>query len=313
MELNRQQHGNQQFVPSYLSDLTVAISFPDEPFKTVVFKDGKLQLLLKLMGCERIGERDDPESIWIVGQDTSLDDLETHFRLLKQYIDEPPTFEDGKTGADLLRRKAAPRAPREPDTDDSGIDSDSDSDSDSDTEGKKEKKAKKAKKSSKRKRREVDDEELAARREKRTLADLEKRAEIKSAVRIVDSDDDEEADLEFFARERELKERMARRAEEGNIGGAGTKKVSQKKGKKKKVASVAAEYVDVEIMGGTQESLDPEILSVEDVDDLEVMRSSEAREDNNKDDGSENGDIENVRPSKKRKIRRAVSISSDED
>jgi hypothetical protein len=31
--------------------------FGSDEFKTIVFKDGKLQLLLKLIGAERIGER----------------------------------------------------------------------------------------------------------------------------------------------------------------------------------------------------------------------------------------------------------------
>jgi hypothetical protein len=31
--------------------------FGSDEFKSIVFKDGKLQLLLKLMGAERIGER----------------------------------------------------------------------------------------------------------------------------------------------------------------------------------------------------------------------------------------------------------------
>jgi replication fork protection complex subunit Tof1/Swi1 len=33
------------------------ITFPDDDMRTTIFKDGKLQLLLKLMGAERIGDR----------------------------------------------------------------------------------------------------------------------------------------------------------------------------------------------------------------------------------------------------------------
>ena len=33
------------------------LKFEDAKFTTVIFKDGKLQLLLKLMGAERFGER----------------------------------------------------------------------------------------------------------------------------------------------------------------------------------------------------------------------------------------------------------------
>lgn len=35
----------------------VVLTFGDESLKTAVFKDGKLQLLLRLMGAERFGER----------------------------------------------------------------------------------------------------------------------------------------------------------------------------------------------------------------------------------------------------------------
>src|SRR5439155_6089031 len=64
--------------------------------------------------------------------------------------------------------------------------------------------------------------------EKRRLADLEKRALIKSATKIIDSSDDED-DAAFFERERELRERMARRALEGELPSSGTRKIGTKK------------------------------------------------------------------------------------
>ena len=117
--------------------------------------------------------------MWIIPTTVTADDLETHLRLLKQYIDDPPSFEDGKSGADLLRRKVVRK--EYSDSDDSLSDSNV-----SESSGKPRKPTKK------RKRRVVDDEELNARNEKRRLADLEKRAMIKSAMSIVDSDDEDD-------------------------------------------------------------------------------------------------------------------------
>jgi replication fork protection complex subunit Tof1/Swi1 len=271
---------------------STTITFPDDTLRTAVFKDGKLQLLLKLMGAERIGERrisprrtniDEPDATWLIPATTTTADLETNFRLLKQYIDEPPVFEDGKTAADLIRRKAAPK-PLHEYTDDSSL---SDS-SASDSSGKPRKPTKK------RKRRQLDDAEIEAQREKRRLADLEKRASIKSAAKIMDSDDDEDADREFFDRERELRERMERRALEGDVGGAGTRKA-----KKRKVPVQLKPIVDDGLS-------DVEILRDASEDGMRL--DSEIRED------SESGDGEGMKLlGKKRKFRRAVSTSSDED
>jgi hypothetical protein len=226
---------------------------------------------------------DEPDAIWLIPATTTTADLETNFRLLKQYIDEPPVFEDGKTAADLLRRKAAPKPLREY-TDDSSL---SDS-SNSDSSGKPRKPTKK------RKRRQLDDAEIEARKEKRRLADLEKRASIKSAARIMDSDDDEDAEREFFERERELRERMERRALEGDVGGAGTKKAKKRKVPVKPKPVVEDGFSDVEILpDGSEDGIRLESESLED---------------------SENGDVEGMKPlGKKRKIRRAVGTSSDED
>lgn len=52
--------GRQQVQSFILSFTDVGLIFGNESLKTTVFKDGKLQLLLKLMGAERIGERGIP-------------------------------------------------------------------------------------------------------------------------------------------------------------------------------------------------------------------------------------------------------------
>jgi hypothetical protein len=213
----------------------------------------------------------------------TTEDLETNLRLLKQYIDEPPSFEDGKSAAELLRRRAAPK----PSYDDiSGSDaSDSDGSESSD---------KPHKPSKKRKRRQVDDAELEARREKRRLADLEKRVMIKSAVRIVDSDDDDESDLAFFERERALRERMAKKALEGDLPGSGTRAKAKKTGP---------------AVSRRQTAGSPLVSDGD--DDLQILGDDVPE--NQRGEGSENEDLDAVRPSKKHKVSRIVEISSDEE
>jgi replication fork protection complex subunit Tof1/Swi1 len=242
---------------------------------------------------------DDLEAIWVIPENVTADELEASLRLLKQYIDEPPSFEDGKTGGDLIRRKVIRK--------ESYSDSDDPSSSDSSGSGST---SKPRKPSKKRKRRQVDDAEAEARREKRRLADLEKRAMIKSAVRIVDSEDDEDADLEFFEREKELREKMARRALEGDLPSTGTRKVGEKKKRPKKKTDSLSEPkgsdVDVEMEGNVN---DAEVFGMASLEPSSQVSIS--LDDNT--DGSDNGEIEKVNTTKKRKIRRALSMSSDED
>jgi hypothetical protein len=161
---------------------------------------------------------------------------------------------------------------------------------------------KSSKPTKKRKRREADDAELATRREKRRLADMEKRAMIKSAVRIIDSDDDEEAGEGFFERERELRMRMAHRAITGDLPSSGTKKnVGKKTGRKKRPETPQKDVwvVDSPNDGGVMSDI--------------VTLGSEMDESKASDEESENGGIEAIRPSKKRMVRRALSTSSDDE
>lgn len=229
---------------------------------------------------------DDLEAVWVIPATVMADELETNLRLLKQYIDDPPSFEDGKSGADLLRRKVARK--EYSDTDDTL----------SDLSGS-ESSSKPRKPSKKRKRRDVDDEELNARKEKRRIADLEKRAMIKSAARIVDSDDDD--DEEFFERERELRERMSRKALEGELPSSGTRKTIAKTKRLEKQRNVLDTNVEKE------RSVNAEITEIE----VEKSVSSISIDEIDSEE-SENGDLNDVRTVKKRKVRRAVSISSDE-
>jgi replication fork protection complex subunit Tof1/Swi1 len=232
---------------------------------------------------------DDPDAVWMVPATVTANDLEINLRLLKQYIDDPPFFEDGKSGADLLRRIVVRKDYSE--SDKSGSDS-----SESEASGKPRKPSKK------RNRRAVGDAELQARREKRRLADLEKRAMIKSSLRILDSDSDSDADREFFEREKELRERMARKALEGDLPSSGTRKIGAKK---KRAVEKQRHVVEVESeMDG--------IIDFEMVELANDRSRTPVSTDPVQDDQSENGELDGVRPAKKQKMR-AVSLSSDEE
>lgn len=228
---------------------------------------------------------DDLEAVWLVPATVTADDLETNLRLLKQYVDDPPSFENGKSGADLLRRKVV----RKNYSDSEGFSSSDASDTGSSGEPRKP--------SKKRKREALDDAELDARREKRRLADIEKRAMIKSAARILDSDDDEDADAEFFERERELRERMARKALEGDLPSSGTRKAGGKRAEKKR-----------DVLGERERSVDGEI-EITAIEEIESPVSMDGVQD----DRSENEDIDTIKLTRKRKARHAISTDSDEE
>jgi replication fork protection complex subunit Tof1/Swi1 len=205
---------------------------------------------------------------------------------LKQYIDEPPSFEDGKSAADLLRRKPTARPPQEWSSSENSSSSDSDSDG-----------SKKPHKPTKKRKRHLDDAELETRREKRRLVDLEKREMIKSAVRIMDSDDDEDADREFFEKERELRGRMAEKALEGDIGGTQRPQKAPKKPRKRKTQAAPK---------ATEEEIFSDVEIVRDIEDQDSLgMGSETG------DGVEDVDSQASKPTVKR--RKILSISSDEE
>lgn len=240
---------------------------------------------------------DDLHAFWVIPENVTADDLETNLRLLKQYVDEPPSFEDGKSGADFIRRKVG-RKESYSDSDDASLSDSSKSESAD----------RPRKPTKKRKRRDIDDAEIEARREKRRLADMEKRAMIKSAVRVEDSDDDEDADREFFERERELRERMARRADEGNLPERGTRKVGTKKNRAgKKSLDMGSDVHGSD--ADRESSVNGEVYGMASLEPSSQI--SVSLED--KTDDSDKGDIGDLRAIKKRKVRRALSISSDEE
>lgn len=127
---------------------------------------------------------------------------------------------------------------------------------------------------------------------------------IKSSVRIVDSDSDVDDDDTFFARERELRIRMAQRAEAGELPSAGTKKVGKKTGKMKNSETSQKDVWVVDIPKEGSVVSDVVTTDTENDENMELGTN---------DNDSESGDIEAVRPAKKRMVRRALGISSDEE
>lgn len=231
---------------------------------------------------------DDLKAFWIVPGTVNSRDLETNVRLLRQYIDEPPFFEGGQSAADLLRRKAV-RNQSYGDSDCSSLSASSDSDSSANAR----------KPNKKRKRRAIDDAELETRRENRRLKDLEKRALIKSAARIEDSDNDEDADREFFERERQLRVRMARKAEDLQANSA------IKFGAKRKRPLEEEEVMELD---SDHENIDGEsfISVARDTTPSVSMDAQRNDRGDSEDDGS-------VRLSKISRLRRTINIDSDEE
>ena len=131
---------------------------------------------------------------------------------------------------------------------------------------------------------------------------------IKSAVRIEDSDDGEDADRDFFERERELRERMARRAIEGNLPARGTRKLGTKKRTDTNVVDMGSDArgSDTE-MGSSVNGVD--VLGTASLE--QGSQVSISSDDNT--EGSDIGGISSMRPKKKRKVRRALSISSGDE
>ncbi|KAF8473455.1 timeless protein-domain-containing protein [Kalaharituber pfeilii] len=197
--------------------------------KATLSQDSKVMLLLRILGFKP-STIDDDKLKWELPGSITAAALRDHLALLKKYTDEPPTYEDGKTAEDFLRRKARPRANRLESSDDEDEDEDDGIDhSRSDDEHLfgpnvlKPRKSKKDKKKKLRRRRrrsdeEPEDEETLRKKEEdaeKKLAakkkrDDEKRRQIKSAVYINDSDEeeDEERDRLFFEKERAMRLKM---------------------------------------------------------------------------------------------------------
>lgn len=207
--------------PSYIT-----VRPTSEETNMAMFKNGRLKLLMRLVGFSLLGEEDVLGATWIVPSGLSADLLADYKATIEQYSQTPWQGDDENEEAEDMIRRARNK---DKTTDDLDGDAPRDGFID-DSEGEEEflfpdnprrKKAKniieELKDRRKRKRAEDDDgedevdEELAARRRAaREAAARERRLKIKSEAYIRDSDDesDEERDRQFFEKEEEVRRRQ---------------------------------------------------------------------------------------------------------
>ncbi|KAF7329666.1 hypothetical protein MKEN_00229700 [Mycena kentingensis (nom. inval.)] len=211
--------------------------------------NARVRLLFQL--AEFVQEEEVPgvdERPWVVPKSVAPARLGRTKKCIEQYLAAPMTFEDGQTAKDWLTKKQRPRARKqsddedEPEDDDDGaISSPSSSsddaegagaESDPDGEGKAEKRRKK-KERKEEKRREKKKRRDADRKARAAKAKAKAAVEYKSAQFIEDSDEEYGAMDEFLAREKEMRERIEKRAAEtGKSAGmlqTGTKARKRKK------------------------------------------------------------------------------------
>ncbi|KAL7948959.1 timeless domain-containing protein [Trichoderma barbatum] len=191
--------------------------------RTARFKDPYLRLLLNLCGFQLFGPaaEETPESLWILPEDVTADSLKDTLHYINQAEFSPPTFDDGQSAENQLKRKTLLRKKADFD-DDEGDDIDDEFlfEPGGPTVRKVIDESERPKKTRKRRRRnsqvvELDDEELEEKARKRREREREKARKIKSAVYVKEGDDDfdEEEDEAFFAREREIAARAAQAAQ----------------------------------------------------------------------------------------------------
>lgn len=171
---------------------------------------------MTLCGCERDQIEESPETVWIIPSDITADHLKDSLHFISQAEFSPPTFEDGSSAEQQLKRKSAPRKKADFDDDNGDDMGDFLDDGIFAPGGPTARKAidedRPATKKTRRKRRgsqEIDDSVLEERAQKRREREREKASKIKSALFVKDGDDefDSEEDEEFFARERAIKAR----------------------------------------------------------------------------------------------------------
>ncbi|KAH6715243.1 timeless protein-domain-containing protein [Leptodontidium sp. MPI-SDFR-AT-0119] len=196
--------------------------------KVAMFKNGHLRLLMTLVGFRRAGDEDDPEGSWTIPSSLSADQLKEALDLVKKFEFSPPIFDDGQEARDFIKRKSASTVARKRAVfdDDDGIDADEEEEEllfePGGPTARKSDALKELKKKRRLRRREgteddedgedrrLTEEQLNARAEARRQRELEKNRKIKSEMYVVDSEDDEEADAAFYAKEQELRERTTR-------------------------------------------------------------------------------------------------------
>lgn len=188
---------------------------------------------MKVVGFERLSTALDEEvgSTWVIPPRHSTQDLSEYKDLINKAELDPPTFEDGETAEDQIRRKTAPRkkAVYDDDEEDDGANAFLDDGGEAlfpkNLPSKKlvgpgqDKPGKRRRIQRKRDALGSEEDELPSEEEDKIRADkarkrrkreLDKQRKIKSALYVSPSDDedDPERDAEFFAREEAIRQRI---------------------------------------------------------------------------------------------------------
>lgn len=186
-----------------------------------MFKDGKLRLLMTIIGLEKLDLDENADTDWIIPSGLTSEQLQESLDLLKKYTDEPITFEDGKLPEELIKPKRKVRK---------AFDSNDDEEDNQEEYlfppgGPTQMKPLEPKKRLSRKRRRTDeddedidlDEKAEERRRLRREREREKRAAIKSDLYVRASDDESnvEKDIDFFMREKAQRDAGPVALEEG--------------------------------------------------------------------------------------------------
>lgn len=220
------------------------INADNEERKMALFKDKHLRLLLTTLGFQRLGLAEDVDAQWIIPSELSASKLEEALEQINRAEHDPPTFDDDKTAADLIKSKSAAR-PAFLDDSESGSGSGVD-DAIFPPNLKEKRKAKDAgeepPKKKRRRRRNSEAEEppteaeLEAKRRARDKKEREKNSRIKSRLYVTLSDDesDAEADAEFFRLEAERRDKTAGAIKKAIVGAKVDGEKKKKGGKKAK-------------------------------------------------------------------------------
>ena len=207
-----------------LANNTLVVKSQRLDIQKAMFKNGRLRLLMSLLGFERLGLDDDPNASWVIPSAISSAQLHLDYDSLQHAINEPQfSYDDDKVPEDFIRRKpfesdaSQRRSAGAFDDDDSdGLDDSIELDLFS-AGGPTSRKSDALDELKKRRRKrnrvdnELDDDAKAKKAEMRRLADLDKRRKIKSDLYVHASDDetDEEKDTEFFAQEEERRKKTS--------------------------------------------------------------------------------------------------------
>ena len=196
---------------------------PDnEERRVAMFKDNKLRLLMTLVGFQRLSIDDDMDASWIIPSSTISSKLCESLEMIKRAEADPPTFEEGKTAENFIRRKLTPRT-RRAEYDDSEDDGYIDYEDNLEfpaggptmrkSDALEDLKKKRSRRMNKEDGEELTEEELQARAQARREAQIKMQQKIKSDlfVHASDEEENEDRDREFFAKEEERRKAQSRR------------------------------------------------------------------------------------------------------